>query len=146
MFSRSLFVLLYFLFWPLCYSVTVNKVKCSCYSVTINTIKCSCYSATVNKVKRSCYSVTVSKAKSSCDSVTVNNVKRSCSQTVSDYIFIVYFFQQYLSYIRAPSVSGGRSRSTRREPPTMGKQLVIFIGYESSAPFFCNLGEATPYW
>ena len=27
----------------------------------------------------------------------------------------------------ATSVSGGRSRSTRREPPTMGKQLVIFI-------------------
>ena len=32
----------------------------------------------------------------------------------------------------------GGSRSTRREPPTMGKQLVNFItcGYESSAPFF----------
>ena len=40
----------------------------------------------------------------------------------------------------ATSVSGGRSRSTRREPPTMGKQLVSFItcGCESSAPF-CNL-------
>ena len=34
--------------------------------------------------------------------------------------------------------SGGGSRSTRREPPTMGKQLVNFItcGCESSAPFF----------
>jgi len=33
--------------------------------------------------------------------------------------------------------SGGRNRSTRREPPTMGKQLVILItcGCESSAPF-----------
>jgi hypothetical protein len=33
------------------------------------------------------------------------------------------------------------SRSTRREPSTMGKQLVDFItcGCESSAPFFCNL-------
>ena len=33
--------------------------------------------------------------------------------------------------------SGGRSRSTRREPPTMGKQLVNFItcGCESNAPF-----------
>ena len=39
------------------------------------------------------------------------------------------------------SFSGGRSRSTRREPPTMGKQLVNFItrGCESSSPFFCNL-------
>jgi hypothetical protein len=38
----------------------------------------------------------------------------------------------------ATSFSGGRSRSTLREPPTMGKQLVNFItcGYESSAPFF----------
>jgi hypothetical protein len=34
--------------------------------------------------------------------------------------------------------SGARSRSTRREPPTMGKQLVNFktCGCESSAPFF----------
>jgi len=33
------------------------------------------------------------------------------------------------------------SRSTRREPPTMGKQLVNLItcGCESSSPFFCNL-------
>jgi hypothetical protein len=38
----------------------------------------------------------------------------------------------------ATSFSDGRSRSTRREPPTMGKQLVNFITYgcESSAPFF----------
>ena len=38
----------------------------------------------------------------------------------------------------ATSFSGGRSRSTRRGPPTMGKQLVNFItrGYESGAPFF----------
>ena len=35
----------------------------------------------------------------------------------------------------ATSFSGGRSRSTRREPPTMGKQLVNFItcGCELSA-------------
>jgi hypothetical protein len=39
------------------------------------------------------------------------------------------------SYIMAISFSGGRSRSTRREPPTMGKQLVNFITCESSAPF-----------
>jgi hypothetical protein len=31
-------------------------------------------------------------------------------------------FQQYFSYIMA--TSGRRSRSIRREPPTMGKQLV----------------------
>jgi hypothetical protein len=37
----------------------------------------------------------------------------------------------------ATSFSGGRSRSTRREPQTLGKQLVNFIncGCESSAPF-----------
>jgi len=35
------------------------------------------------------------------------------------------------------SFNGGRSRSTRREAPTMGKPLVNFITshYESSAPF-----------
>jgi hypothetical protein len=34
--------------------------------------------------------------------------------------------------------SGGRSQSIRREPPTIGKQLVNFItcDYESSVPFF----------
>jgi hypothetical protein len=38
----------------------------------------------------------------------------------------------------ATSFSGGRSQSTRRKPPTIGKQLEIFItcGYESSAPSF----------
>jgi hypothetical protein len=38
----------------------------------------------------------------------------------------------------AISFSGGGSRSTRREPPTMGKQLVNFItcGCKLSAPFF----------
>ena len=51
----------------------------------------------------------------------------------------------------ATSFSGGGSRSTRREPPTMGKQLVNFItcGCESSAPFFVIYkvrGEPTPYW
>jgi hypothetical protein len=47
-------------------------------------------------------------------------------------------FQQYFSYIMATSFSGGRSRSTRREPPTMGKQLVncITCDCESNAPFF----------
>jgi hypothetical protein len=38
----------------------------------------------------------------------------------------------------ATSFSGGRSQSTRRESPTMGKQLVNFItcGCESSALVF----------
>jgi hypothetical protein len=46
-------------------------------------------------------------------------------------------FQQYFSNIMATNISGGRSRSTQREPPIMDKQLVNFItcGYESSAPF-----------
>jgi len=37
----------------------------------------------------------------------------------------------------ATSFSGGRTHSTRREPATMGKQLVNFItcGCVSSAPF-----------
>jgi hypothetical protein len=43
------------------------------------------------------------------------------------------------------------SNISRREPPTMGKQLVNFItcGCESSAPFFViyKAGrEPTPYW
>ena len=42
------------------------------------------------------------------------------------------------SYIMATSFSGGRSRSTRREPPTMDKQLVSFItcGCELNTPTF----------
>jgi hypothetical protein len=38
----------------------------------------------------------------------------------------------------ATSFSGGGSRSTRREPPTLGRQLVNFImcDCESSTPFF----------
>ena len=38
-------------------------------------------------------------------------------------------FQQYFSYIMATSFSGGGSRSTRKEPPILGKQLVNFITY-----------------
>ena len=52
-------------------------------------------------------------------------------------IFGDFHFQQYISYIMATSFSGGRIRSTQREPPAMGKQLVNFTtcGCESSAPF-----------
>jgi hypothetical protein len=43
----------------------------------------------------------------------------------------------------AISFSVGGSRSTRREPPTMGKQLVNFItcDCESSAPFLAHLAK-----
>ena len=65
-------------------------------------------------------------------------------------IFLVFNVQQYFRYIMATRFSGRRSRSTRREPPTIGKQLVNFItcGCESSAPFFVvyKVGrESTPY-
>jgi len=51
----------------------------------------------------------------------------------------------------ATSLSRRRSWSTRREPPTMGKQLINFItcGCESNTPFFViyKAGrEPTPYW
>jgi hypothetical protein len=51
-------------------------------------------------------------------------------------IWFIVFYATF-SYIMVSSFSGGRSRSTRREPPTMGKQLVNFItgGCKSSAPF-----------
>jgi hypothetical protein len=58
-----------------------------------------------------------------------------------DLIYCAYcHFQQYFSYIMATSFSGGRSRSTQREPQTMGKQLVNLItgGCESSASFFSS--------
>jgi len=45
-----------------------------------------------------------------------------------DLIFGVYcHFHQYFSNFMATSFSDGRRRSTRRELPTMGKQLVNFI-------------------
>ena len=37
--------------------------------------------------------------------------------------------------------SDGGSRNTRREPPTMGKQLVSFITCESSAPYLAHLAK-----
>ena len=62
-----------------------------------------------------------------------------------------FVFNATFSYIMATSFSGGGSRSTRREPPIMDKQLVNFItcGRKSSAPFFViyKAGcEPTPYW
>jgi hypothetical protein len=56
---------------------------------------------------------------------------------------------QCRSYIMATSFSGGRSRSPRKEPPTMGKQLVNFISCDcvSSASFivFYKPGPSTVY-
>jgi hypothetical protein len=52
--------------------------------------------------------------------------------------FIV--FNATFSNIMATSFSGGRSRSTRREPLTMGKQLVNFITCDRvECTFICNL-------
>ena len=56
-----------------------------------------------------------------------------------DLIWFIVFnttFQQYFSYIIATSFSGGRSQSSRREPPTMGKQLV---NLRVKCTLFCNL-------
>jgi hypothetical protein len=50
-------------------------------------------------------------------------------------------FQQYFSYIMAISFSGGGSRSTRRELPTMGKQLVNF--YHLQLRVECTLNNST---
>ena len=69
-------------------------------------------------------------------------VKSICPSLIPlDLIRLIYcvlrHFQQYFNYIMATRFSGGRSRNTRGEPPTMGKQLVNFIicGFQSSAPF-----------
>ena len=72
------------------------------------------------------------------------------------YLFLFVFgvkchFQQYFSFFMATDICGGRSRSTRRVPPTMSKQLVSFITChcEWNAPFFLiyKAGcEPTPYW
>ena len=56
------------------------------------------------------------------------------------FLFLVLYrhFQQYFSYIMATSFSGGRTWSTQREPPTMGKQLVNLQLRVEFIPF-CNL-------
>ena len=50
-------------------------------------------------------------------------------------------FQQYFSYVIATSFSGGGSRSTWREPPTLGKQLVklYHLWLRVECTLFCNL-------
>ena len=54
------------------------------------------------------------------------------------FLVFIATLKQYFIYIIVTSFSGGRNRTTRREPPTMGKPLVNFItcSCESSAPFF----------
>jgi hypothetical protein len=56
-----------------------------------------------------------------------------------DLILFIVFNATFsnISAIMATSFNGGRSRSTQREPLTMGKQLVNFItcGCASSASF-----------
>ena len=85
------------------------------------------------------------------------NLVLSIKKNWKDFDWLIFDFwclmplSTILHYIMVTSFSGGRSRSTRREPPTMGKQLVNFItcDCESSAPFFViyKAGhEPTPYW
>jgi hypothetical protein len=54
--------------------------------------------------------------------------------------WFLVFNATFSNYIMAISLSGGRGRSTRREPSTMSKQLVNFItcDCEANAPF-CSL-------
>ena len=71
--------------------------------------------------------------------------KNSIDKSRIDLMIFGANFQQYFSYIMATNFSGGRIRITRREPPTMGKQLVNFI----TCGFFViyKAGrENTPYW
>jgi hypothetical protein len=52
-----------------------------------------------------------------------------CFSATFSYIIATSFSgggSQYFSYIIATSFNGGGSQSTRRESPTMGKQLVNF--------------------
>ena len=83
------------------------------------------------------------------------NLLTNHTRFVNDWFDLIFGILTPLStifhYIMATSFSGGGNRSTRREPPTMGKQLVNFItcGCESSAPFFViykDGREPTPYW
>ena len=81
--------------------------------------------------------------------LTQTNIQVQYCQFYCNAKFLV--FNPTFRNIMATSFSGGRSQSTRREPPTMGKQLVNYItcGCESSASFFViyKAGrEPMPYW
>jgi hypothetical protein len=72
--------------------------------------------------------------------VIINSTEFFVHDWLIDWLIVFWcYFRQYFSYIMTTSFSGGGSR---REPPTMGKQLVNFItcGCESSAPFFSSPG------
>jgi hypothetical protein len=66
-----------------------------------------------------------------------SSVSNLCDLINFDFWCFNATFSNISAYIMATSFSGGKSRSTRKEPPTMGKQLVNFItcDCESSAPF-----------
>jgi hypothetical protein len=72
--------------------------------------------------------------------VNLHNKPSQC-QNVNEFdlIFCCWCFQQYFSYIMATSFSGGWTQSTQREPPTIGKQLVNLITYKAGS-------EPTLYW
>ena len=75
----------------------------------------------------------------------------SSTTHLSDRIWIWFIvFKATFSNISAiswrPVFSGGRSRSTRREPPTMGKQLVNFITWVHLFVIYKAGHEPTPYW
>jgi hypothetical protein len=48
-------------------------------------------------------------------------------------------FQQYFSHIMASCFSGGKCRSTRWEPPTMGKQLVSLVNCDCESTRFVRV-------
>jgi hypothetical protein len=59
-------------------------------------------------------------------------------------------FNATFSYIMATSFSGGRSQSTGREPPTMGKELELYhLRLRVECTLFCNLqsrAQTHAYW
>jgi hypothetical protein len=56
-------------------------------------------------------------------------------------VVLGFYIQQYFSYIMVTSFSGGGSRSTRRKPSTMGKQLVNFYHYTSERKYAYSISE-----
>jgi hypothetical protein len=64
------------------------------------------------------------------------NKRVHCSLHMIWFFWCLTPLSVYFNYFMTTSFSGVRSRSTRREPPIMGKQLVNFItcDCESSAP------------
>jgi hypothetical protein len=61
------------------------------------------------------------------------------------FLCFIRHFQQYFSYIMAISFSGGGRRCTRREPPTMGKQLANFIKILAAPAYGVYISQLTKY-